>query len=272
MSMNMENKNEIQKEKKTGYRLFLLEDPRQFLRRIYQNAPLDPAAFILRVQKALKENRQQYRLGAAQLGEALELNRQEYKRAENGKLPLDLNQAVFLACLFNAYFEKHPGFRRELILPTGRTSVLELDAMDLAAIANYNMLLAVCDMEENDYGASLVWQLLGSARRNRLQAEKSGLVSLDEYVVAVRAAYGDNPSLLQEAARKQIQAARVLGALQRETLQEQKDLAGLLENLLQQQGGVPASFDSKADKEAFFQKIDSAILEGNSRQTKETAD
>lgn len=45
--------------------------------------------------------------------------------------------------------------------------------MDLAAIANYNMLLAVCDMEENDYGASVVWHLLGSARRNRQQAEKA---------------------------------------------------------------------------------------------------
>lgn len=253
------------KQKKTGYKLSLVEDPVIFLKRIYQNQPVDASAIIARVQRALKENRQTYRLGAAQLGEALELNRNEYKRAENGKLPLDLNQAVFLACLFNAYFEKHPGYRRELILPTYCQSVLELEAEELAAIANYNMLLAECDMAENDGGASLVWGLLGSARRNKVQAAQAGLVSLDEYVLAMKAAYAGNPASLQEACRRQINAAVQLGELQRQTVQEQSRLAQALGSVLKQEGGMPASFESGEEKEEFFRKIDSAILENESK-------
>lgn len=253
------------KMKKTGYRLSLVEDPVIFLKRIYQNQAVDLPAFIGRVQSALKENRQTYRLGAAQLGEALELSRTEYKRVENGKLPLDLNQAVFLACLFNAYFEKHPDFRRELILPSHRQSVLELEAEELAAIANYNMLLAECDMAENDGGASLVWGLLGSARRNRAQADQAGLVSLDEYTAAMKEAYAGNPALLQQAVRRQMDAAVQIGELQRQTIEEQSSLARTLESVLKQEGGLPSSFESGEEKEEFFRKLDSIVLENGSR-------
>lgn len=252
------------KQKKTGYRLSLVEDPAVFLNRIYQGQPVDIPSFIDRVQRALRDNRQTYRLGAAQLGEALELSRSEYKRAENGKLPLDLNQAVFLACLFNAYFEKHPGFRRELILPSDRQSVLELEAEELAAIANYNMLLAECDMAENDGGASLVWSLLGSARRNREQAAQAGLVSLDDYTAAMKTAYAGNPSQLQAAVKKQLDAAVQLGALQRQTLEEQSRLARTLGSVLKKEGGMPAAFETGEEKEEFFRRIDSAILENES--------